>query len=147
MSEDVKKLLVGSWKLVSFEMRDANGRISYPWGKDTQGYLMYNTDGYMSVNVMSSNRLKFSSADIKGGTSEEKVAAADTYVSYCGTYEIQQNTVIHHIELSFFPNWIGVDQKRILSIEGDRLSLSIPTITVAGVEQTGHLIWERVNGS
>ena len=145
MLEDTKKLLVGSWKLMSFEMREANGRISYPWGKDTLGYLMYNADGYMSVTVMSSNRLKFSSADVKGGTTEEKVAAADTYVSYCGTYEIQQDTVIHHIELSFFPNWIGVDQKRILSIEGDRLSLSIPPITVAGVEQTGHLIWERVN--
>jgi len=84
-----KQLLVGSWKLVSFEMRDANGNISYPWGKDTLGYLMYNADGYMSVTVMSSNRLKFSSADVKGGTTEEKVAAADTYVSYCGTYEIQ----------------------------------------------------------
>ena len=142
-----KQLLVGTWKLVSFEMRDANDKINYPWGKDTLGYLMYNADGYMSVMVMSSNRLKFSSADLKGGTTEEKVAAADTYVSYCGRYEIQQDTVIHHIELSFFPNWIGVDQKRMFSIEGDRLSLRIPPITVAGVEQTGHLIWERVKGS
>jgi len=142
-----KQLLVGSWRLMSFEMRDTNGNISYPWGKDTQGYLMYNADGYMSVTVMSSNRLKFSSADVKGGTTEEKVAAADTYVSYCGTYEIQQNTVIHHIELSFFPNWIGVDQKRMLSLEGDHLSLIIPPITVAGVERTGYLIWERVTGS
>ena len=142
-----KQLLVGSWKLVSFETRDANGSISYPWGKDALGYLMYNADGYMSVTVMSSNRLKFSSADVKGGTTEEKVAAADTYVSYCGTYEIQQDTVIHHIELSFFPNWIGVDQKRMLSIEGDRLSLSSLPQTLAGVEQTIHLIWKRVKGS
>ena len=142
-----KQLLVGSWKLVSFETRDANGRISYPWGKDTLGYLMYNAGGYMSVTIMSSNRLKFSSADLKGGTTEEKVAAADTYLSYCGTYEIQQDTVIHHIELAFFPNWVGVDQNRMFSIEGDRLSLSSPPTTVAGVEQTAHLIWERVNSS
>jgi len=108
---------------------------------------MYNADGYMSVTIMSSKRPKFSSGDIKGGTTEEKVAAADTYISYCGTYEIQQDTVIHHIELSFFPNWIGVDQKRMLSIEGDRLSLSTPPISVAGVEQTHHLIWERVKAS
>ena len=147
MSEEVKKLLVGSWKLLFLEMRDANGRISYPWGKDTLGYLMYNADGYMSVTIMSSNRLKFSSADIKGGTTEEKVAAADTYLTYCGTYEIQQDTVIHHIELAFFPNWVGVDQNRMFSIEGDRLSLSSPPTTVAGVEQTAHLIWERVNSS
>ncbi len=142
-----KQLLVGSWKLVSFETRDANGRISYPWGKNTLGYLMYNADGYMSVTVMNSNRPKFSSSDPWGGTTEEKVAAADTYVSYCGRYEIQQDTVIHHVELSFFPNWIGEDQKRILSIEDDRLSLSSPPSTLAGVEQTIHLIWERVNRS
>ena len=138
-----KQLLVGSWKLVSFESRDVNGSISYPWGKDTVGYLMYNADGYMSVTIMSPNRPKFSSGDLKGGTTEEKVAAADTYVSYCGTYEVKQDTVIHHIELSFFPNWIGVDQKRMLSIDGNQLSLSTPPIAVAGVEQTHHLIWER----
>ena len=51
----------------------------------------------MSVTVMSANRLKFTSGDIKGGTTEEKVAAADTYISYCGKYEVQQDTVIHHI--------------------------------------------------
>ena len=79
-----------------------------------------------------------------GGTTKEKIAAADTYISYCGTYEIRQDTVIHHIELSFFPNWIGMDQKRMLSIDGDRLSLCTPPLLVDGVEQTQHLIWERV---
>jgi hypothetical protein len=136
--------MVGSWKLVSFESRDTNGNISHPWGKDTLGYLMYNADGYMSVTIMSSARLKFASGDLKGGTTEEKVAAADSYISYCGTYEVKADTVIHHIELSFFPNWIGVDQKRMLSIDGNRLSLSTPPIAVAGIEKTHHLIWERV---
>ena len=56
-----KQLLVGSWKLISLESRDANGSISYPWGKDALGYLMYNADGYMSVTVMSSKRPNFSS--------------------------------------------------------------------------------------
>jgi hypothetical protein len=98
----------------------------------------------MSVAIMSSNRAEFSSGDLKGGTIEEKVAAADSYISYCGTYEIEQDTVIHHIELSFFPNWSGVAQRRMLSFDGNRLSLSTPPISVGGIEQTHHLIWERV---
>ena len=138
--------LVDSWKLVSFESRDTNGNIAYPWGKDPLGYLLYNSDGYMSVSIMSSIRPKFSSGDLKGGTLEEKVAAADSHISYRGTYEVKEDTVIHHIELSFFPNWIGVEQKRRLSIDGNRLSLSTPPIAVAGVEQTQHLVWERVKG-
>jgi hypothetical protein len=44
-SRKSKQPLMGSWKLVSFESRDANGNIVYPWGKDTLGYLMYNEDG------------------------------------------------------------------------------------------------------
>lgn len=144
-----KQLLVGTWKLVSSEYRDGNGNIYYPLGKDTKllGYVIYNADGYMSATLMFPNRLKFASADVKGGTTEEKVVAFDTYISYCGTYELQQDTVIHHIELSSNPNWVGVDQIRMFSIESDRLSLSTPPILVGGVEQTGHYIWERVKGS
>jgi hypothetical protein len=50
---------------------------------------MYNEDGYMSVAMMTANRLKFAAGDPGGGTDEEKIAAADSYVSYCGRYEIQ----------------------------------------------------------
>lgn len=136
--------LVGTWKLVSLESRTADGKVSYPLGKDLLGYIMYNKDGYMFVAIMSANRLEFASGDILGGTTEEKVAAADTYVSYCGKYDVQGDTVTHHIELSFFPNWVGVDQKRIMVLDGDRLSLSTPPILVEGIEQTQHLIWERL---
>jgi len=136
--------LLGTWRLVSFESRSVDGKVSYPWGKNTLGYIMYNEEGYMFVAIMSANRPKFSSEDLKGGTTEEKAAAANTYISYCGRYEVQGDTVIHHIELSFFPNWVGVDQKRILSFNGDRLSLNTPSILVDGIEQTHHLIWERV---
>jgi hypothetical protein len=42
----------------------------------------------MSVAMMANNRLKNRAGDIPGGTDEEKVAAADTYLSYCGRYKI-----------------------------------------------------------
>ena len=136
--------LVGTWRLVTLESRTADGQVSYPWGKDTVGYIMYNGDGYMSVAIMGSNRSEFASGDIKGGSTEEKAAAADTYISYCGRYGVRGDTVIHHIELSLFPNWVGVDQKRFLQFDGNRLLLSTPPILVEGTEQTSHLIWERV---
>ena len=86
----------------------------------------------MSVAVMAANRLKFGAGDIAGGTDEEKVAAADTYLSYCGRYEIQGEKVVHHIEVSFFPNWLGVVQKRIFEFDGNTLSLSTPPLIVGG---------------
>jgi len=135
---------VGTWRLISCELRSADGQVSYPLGKDAVGYIMYSEDGYMSVAFMSANRPIFAAGDISGGTTEEKEAAADTYVSYCGKYEVQGDKIIHHIEVSFFPNWIGVDQARIFEFEGNRLSLSTPPFLVGGKKQTAHLIWERV---
>ena len=98
----------------------------------------------MSVAFMNANRPKFASGDIFGGSAQEKVAAASTYVSYCGRYEIQGDKVIHSIEVSFFPNWIRVKQERIFEFDGDRLSLSTLPALVGGKQQTGHIIWERV---
>ena len=38
----------------------------------------------------------------------------------------------------------GLDQKRFIQLDGNRLALSRPPILVEGTEQTGHLVWERV---
>ena len=136
--------LIGTWRLVSFKSKTVDGQVTDPWGKNTVGYIMYNEDGYMSVSVMSANRSKFVSGDMKGGTAEEKAAAAGTYISYCGKYEIKGDAIIHHIELSLFPNWVGVSQKRIFKLDGNKLSLSTSPALVDGVEQTFRLIWDRV---
>lgn len=135
---------VGTWRLLSCEIRRADGQVSYPFGQDLGGYILYSQDGYMSVALMSANRPQFAAGDIRGGTTEEKVAAADTYVSYCGRYEIQGDRVIHHIEVSFFPNWVGADQERFFNLDGDTLSLSTPPTLIGGIQQTAYLVWKRV---
>ena len=135
---------VGTWRLLSLEVRRADGQVSYPWGQDAVGYIMYSQDGYMSVAFMCANRRRFAAGDILGGTTEEKVAAAVTFVAYCGRYEILGDRVIHHIEVSFFPNWTGADQERFYSLDGDKLSLYTPPLLVGGTQGTGYLVWQRV---
>ena len=137
--------LIGTWRLVSWENRNlVDGQISYPLGKDAVGYIMYNQDGYMFVAIMGSNRLKFAAEDLLSGTPEEEAQAEETYVSYCGKYEFRGDTVVHHVELSLFPNWVGVDQERLVEVRGNRLTLSTGPILLRGTQQTAHLIWERV---
>jgi len=135
--------IVGAWRLVSFELRSEEGQVSYPLGRDPVGYIMYTEGGYMSVAFMSADRPEFASGDSLGATTEEKVAAHDTFWSYCGRYGVQGDRVIHHIEVSSFPNWTGEDQERAFALEGNRLSLSTPPHLVAGLQQTAHLVWER----
>ncbi|BAY08510.1 lipocalin-like domain-containing protein [Calothrix sp. NIES-2098] len=137
--------LVGTWKLLSCETRTANGQVFYPLGDNPSGYIIYTDNGYVSVAMMKANRPLFQAGDIAAGTVEEKVTAADSYVSYCGTYEIQDNRVVHHVEVSFFPNWVGANQVRFLQLNDDLLTLSTHPILVNGIEIVGSLIWQRVS--
>jgi hypothetical protein len=139
-----KDRFTGTWRLASFELRSADGQVTYPFGEEPVGYIMYNQDGFMSVTFMASERQKFASNDPQKGTVEEKSAAMDTFFSYCGRYEVQDNKVVHHIEVSLFPNWTGKKQERMYKFEGGRLKLSTPPFQVGGFEQTAHLIWERI---
>jgi hypothetical protein len=134
---------VGRWKLVSFETRGEDGEVTYPFGKDALGYIMYSTDGYMSVTIFPKNRRRFNTYDVAGGTIEEKVAAAESYISYFGRYEIIDDRVIHHVEASFFPNWVGVDQERFYRFDGNRLTLSSTPMLFKGKSQSIHLIWDK----
>lgn len=135
--------LVGTWRLASWENRSADGQVTYPFGQDAARYITYTEDGYMFVAIMTASRPLFSSEDILGGSTEEKAAAAETYISYCGTYEIQGEKVIHHIEVSSFPNWVGSDQERIFELKEDKLLLSTRPLLLSGRQQTAHLVWER----
>ena len=137
-------LFIGTWRLVSFELRREDGHVVYLFGKNAVGYIMYNEDRYMSVAFMASNRPKFTSGDIMRGTTDEKASAAETYFSYCGRYDVKGDKIIHHIEVSLFPNWTGGKQERFYKFDGDRLILSTPPMLVDGVQQSAHLVWERV---
>src|ERR1041385_6130824 len=137
--------LIGTWRLVSWENKSVDGQVSYPFGQDTLGYLLYNQDGYMFVALMRHHRANFASGDLLKGSPEEKGKAAETYISYCGKYEFQGDKVIHHIELSLFPNWAGAAQERLIERVGNRLILSTRRMLLEGRQQTARLVWERVS--
>ncbi len=140
----VENAFVGAWKLVSLELRGADGATSYPFGLDPCGYIFYMADGYMSVVIMHASRPHFQSQDSFGGSLDEKAGAMGTFFSYCGTWEVQGNEVVHHIEVSLFPNWTGKDQRRFYRFAGQRLTLSTAPQVYQGKEQAAVIVWERV---
>jgi hypothetical protein len=109
-------------RAVSWENRTVDGEVSHPLGEDALGYLTYTEDGHMCVAIMRPACRHFVARDVLSGSREEKAAAAETYVSYCGRYEFRGQTIIHHIELSLFPDWVGLAQERLAKISGDRLT-------------------------
>ncbi|MFC2028271.1 lipocalin-like domain-containing protein [Chloroflexota bacterium] len=137
--------IVGTWRIVSTEVRSEDGHVSYPDGHNSRGYLIYSDDGYFSITIMKSDRSRYASDDFRGGTTEELAKAAETYVAYCGRYSLSESSVTHHIDASLFPNWVGADQQRFIEFDGDKLLLSTPPFLIYDKQQRAYLIWERAN--
>jgi hypothetical protein len=137
--------LVGAWRLLSWENRAADGQITYPMGADTLGYLLYTADGRFSVTISRRGRAGFAAGDLLSGTTEEQARAVEGFVAYAGRYSFHGDRVIHHVELSLFPNWVGSDQERWVELAEDRLTLSASPLLLAGRQQIPRLVWERVD--
>jgi hypothetical protein len=67
----------------------------------------------------------FASGDDEKPTAEEMKAAFTAYVAYFGTYTVDaaKNVVIHHVEGSLKPSFIGTDQPRPFILAGDHLTI------------------------
>ena len=139
-----KSEFAGTWRLKSYEVRWANGKVTYPFGERPEGRLTYSENGFVSVNIMATSRRNFEAREMKMGTPEEKVAAAETYISYSGRYDLDGDKIKHHVEVCLFPNWVGKDQVRIFDLNGNTLALK--TIPDPRDEQgrQGYLIWKRI---
>lgn len=138
--------LVGSWTLVRWETRYDDGRVFCPMGEDAKGLLIYAPDGYMAAFLHANNRPPFTTGEMLTATAEEKVRGWDTYFSYAGRYEIDGDRVVHHVEASLYPNWLGTTLVRHMKRRGAELSLTtVPQKSGRGL-QSSELIWRRTTG-
>jgi Lipocalin-like domain len=137
--------LVGAWRLVSWENQAADGQVTYPMGPAPIGYVIYAADGRFSITISRRGRAGFAAGDLLSGTAEEQARAMEGFVAYAGRYSFDGDRVVHHVELSLFPNWVGSDQQRWVELAGDRLILSASPLLLAGKQQVPRLVWERVD--
>lgn len=134
---------LGTWRLISWENRDQAGARGYPLGPEAVGYLTYTADGYMFAQIMAADRAPLETQNPFGGSDPEAAAAARSHMSYCGTYEVRNGEVVHHVAVSDFPNWVGGEQWRFYRFEDGKLILSAPPFMTRKGEITTFLIWER----
>ena len=71
--------VVGTWRLVSYEDRPAQGPMRLPYGTNPKGLLMYDATGHMSIQIMKQPRHTVASGDDEQVTNEEKIALFDAY--------------------------------------------------------------------
>ena len=85
--------LIGAWRLRHWVALADDGSESQPMGQEPDGLLVYSGDGTMITVLGPSERPRFESDDVTGGTDEERVRAFATYVAYGGSFTVDGDTV------------------------------------------------------
>jgi hypothetical protein len=138
---------IGSWRLISFSVQASTGEVSYPFGSDARGTLIYTQDGRVCGALWRTGRRSFAVEDQQLGTPEEYAHAVQTYITYLGRFEVDETarTIAHHIEQSIVPNWNGTTQTRSFEFDDDdrRLRLTTPPFAFGGAPIVGVLDWRR----
>lgn len=137
--------LIGAWRLADWAIEYSDGRpTTYPFGEQPDGQLMYSADGRMSGTICRRERQRMSNENVRQAPMAEKAAAFDSYFQYAGTWRIDGDRVIHTVEQSLNPNFVGTHQVRDMDYSGDQLVLSARQRTASGAEMHNKLVWRRV---
>ncbi|MDX1447680.1 MAG: lipocalin-like domain-containing protein [Acidimicrobiia bacterium] len=135
--------LVGHWVLEEWTAT-VDGTVVHPFGGRADGFLTYTADGRMWAALQRRDRAPLGTGTLAAASAEQRAAAAAGYLAYGGRYTTDGERVVHHVETSLFPDWIGGDQIRLIDWDGDRLVLSTPPETSTGGRSVvNRLRWRR----
>ncbi len=144
----LKNELVGTWQLLSYIEVPIKGADSiFPMGQSPKGLLMYGADGFMSVQISSSERSQYASDDRYLANEKEIQEQVKGFIAFAGSYKIDNNNAIvqYSITTSSFPNWEGQFQERKIDFEGDILYLkSVEPILSDGIMVNSYMTWQRI---
>lgn len=143
-ADDVKRKLLGNWKLVKYEtfaQSGAGGPATTSPPPFDSGRIMYDEAGHMAAQLTRPGRPVIT----RESTDRDRLAAAAGYVAYYGKYDIDvaKGTVSHHVEGSTNTSWVGTTLVRSyeFSPDANRLMLSLKN---AEGRVTATLTWERL---
>ena len=142
----VAQRIVGAWQLVTRTVRRSDGTVlaDLVLGEKPLGRLYYDASGVVSLQMMRLGR----SAAIGKPTDPKDSANARVilgYDSYFGRYTVDERagTITHRVEGSLFPEDLGKDFVRGVTLDGDTLTLTF-TSAADGVEVTRTLVFQRL---
>ncbi len=117
-----KAALLGTWRMVSWQREIvATGERADALGPDPVGYINYGADGRFYALVVGRDRPRPASLP---PTDEEKVRLFGSMLAYAGTYTVDDEKAVHHVDASWNEAWTGTDQVRFYKLDGDRLAIS-----------------------
>jgi hypothetical protein len=113
-------------------------------GQNPSGLLTYTADGRMMAIISDDGRKPLSVADRVSAPADERAQAYSTFMAYAGRYTYTCDKVVHHIEVASLQNWVGSDQTRFVTLQGDRLIVRNTPQLRGAVIVTLESVWARL---
>jgi catechol 1,2-dioxygenase len=122
---NIKKEIIGTWKLVYSVEIDSLGNKIYPFGEDAMGYIIYDESNKMAVQICRKERKLFNSSSFTKSSVDELSIIPMDYLAYFGNYDIDTDNklVRHNVEGHLFPNYVSHALERKYDFFDDKMSL------------------------
>ena len=140
----VRDLIVGTYRVGLMEYYGEDGEVGRPYGEQPLGFAFYSAEGYTSTILSRPDREHFAGGDIMSGTDAEKLAAFATAGAFSGRWELVDDTILHHLECTTFPNWVGTTQVRPFEVDEDTLTLYPPKMLMNGAIRSAKVRLDRI---
>jgi hypothetical protein len=135
------KDLVGTWRLVS-NVITRDGKKTDQFGPNPHGVLFFTGNGRYVLSIVRDGLPKFSGGGRMNGTDAENKAIVQGSISHFGTYSVDGDKIVFHVEHATFPNWDGGTQARPLKLSGDDLSFFVAAASAGG--GSSQVVWKRM---
>jgi hypothetical protein len=132
------KLLVGNWKLVSWQVVTDGGARDL-FGAKPKGYLILTPEGRAMALTTAETR-------VPGESDSDRAALHKSMLAYTGKYRVEGDEFITMVDASWNEGWNGTEQRRRYRINDGRLfieSAPAPSILFPGKVDFRRIVWER----
>ena len=143
--------LVGAWHLVRIDVQGLAGSEVDPfYGSASEGLLIYDRDGWFSVQIMSAPRpaldVPATRPSVTGGAeAAAKERALDSYYAYYGTwtFDAVASTVTHHASGALYPSESRVTYTQKVAVKGSQMTFT-RTQGMPPHQTIQTKLWERI---
>src|SRR5262249_5348876 len=102
-----RNLILGSWRMRSWVTIDVTtGERQDALGQNPRGTVVYTPERVVFL-ILKNNRARPEQLPPSDG---EKITLFDTMFAYSGSYTVESDRVVHHVDLSSNEEWTGTDQ-------------------------------------
>ena len=140
--KSLKEQLIGTWTIVSNDNVAPDGTKRQLFGPNPKGILVLAANGHYTQIIVHPDRPNFKVNNRLEGTPEENTAAVHGTTATFGTWSVDEasTTLIVRNEGGMFPNQVGTDSKRSVTLAGDQLRIGNPNPASGGRSES---VWKR----